>query len=127
MIEVSEVAVERANAWGLRLFAGALVAAHAFLVCETVQTACPPVPTANHRRLDEKPVPLPGRSQGAGHNRLILTVSRLCRLGSRAIEQGQLCRHRGTGKLGRGVVWRHPRRAGARWRPFSGEERNLSE
>ncbi len=121
VLEVGEVPLDRREARGVRLLLPQLFEPEAHLRGESLQPAHPPLAAADHRRVDEEPLPLPRRTErplenGRGVAVRVWRSARLRRAGHRLVSstRGGSCRegqlvivggHPGLPALGRRAAW----------------------
>ena len=116
--EIDEVAFEPPRPRRPGIVGGALLEAEAQLLLEPRQAACPPVASADDRRLDEQPVPVPGGAQRPPDDRPVVGVGGsagvrvgVVRIEVGDVEQRALHRQRGERQHLLGLGRRHPPRA----------------
>ena len=125
--QIAAIAVERAQPRGLRILAGAFLAAQRQLPREPVQAAPPAREPADDGGLHEQAVPFPRRAQGALDHGSFVGIRRRLRRGLRRVEQRRLRRQGRTGEHLLGVGGRRPARRARRRGAARGGRRNLGQ
>ena len=125
MTEIDQIAFEPPDLRRPGIVAGTLVEAQPELPLEPRQPADPPVVAADDRRLDQQPVPVPGRAQRPLDDRPVVGVGQapevrvvVVRIEVGDVEQRSLHRQGGRRQHLIGLGGRHPTPAAGRRRAF---------